>query len=150
MEVVGNIVYYTSVSGDIHRRPYNNGLGGPELLPVFPNPRPGHGIQDLDYAVDANGTGVLYALTGYLTGLPIVYALNPVTGSIISSVSILMHPNIQADGFTVLPNGDFLINDGDASATYRVYDHITGSPTGSSFTVPSAVGGTTGSGPRLQ
>src|ERR1035437_3163409 len=39
VEVVGNLVYYTAVTGGIHVAPYNNGSGGPDLA-VFPNPRP--------------------------------------------------------------------------------------------------------------
>lgn len=138
VEVVGNTVYYASVSGGIHVAPYNNGLGGADLT-VFPNPRPSFGVQDLDYS-----NGVLYALTGYFTGLPIVYALNPADGSVISSVAIQNHPNTQADGFTVLPNGNFLINDGDASTTYREYNALTGMPASLVITFPATTAFTTG------
>lgn len=144
VQVIGNTVYYTGITGDIHLAPYNNGLGGPDFA-VFPNPRqpgcPGYdcGVQDLAYHV-----GVLYALTGYYLGLPIVYGLNPTTGQVISRVPILRLPNsTQSDGFTVLPNGNFLINDGDFRATYREYystGTLAGTPTGFFFTVPFAEG----------
>jgi hypothetical protein len=122
LEVVGNTVYYTSydLPSDIHLAPYNNGAGGPDIA-TFPNPRPGYGVQDVAYS-----NGILYVLTGYWYGLPIVYALSPTDGHVLSSVAIQNHPNGAADGFTVLPNGDFLINDSDAQGLYRSYDPTTG------------------------
>lgn len=138
VEVIGNIVYYAAVSGDIHLAPYNGGLGGPDSA-VLLNPRPGFGVQDLDYM-----NGVLYALTGYPSGLPIVYGLDPTTGAVLNSVAIQNHPGTQSDGFTVLPNGDFLINDNDAVHTYRSYDSTTGMPTGLVITVPALGSNTSG------
>ena len=126
LEVVGNTVSYTSYDspGDIHLAPYNNGSGGPDFA-TFPNPRPGYGVQDVAYS-----NGVLYVLAGYWSGLPIVYALSPTDGHVLSSVAIQDHPGGAADGFTVLPNGDFLINDNDAVGLYRSYSPITGLPDG--------------------
>jgi hypothetical protein len=140
LEVVGNTVYYTDLSGSqgIHLAPYNQGLGGHDFQ-LFPNPRPGFGIQDIDYS-----NGALYVMTGYSNGLPIVYALSQTDGHVISSVSIQSHPGTGADGFTVLPNGDFLINDNDAVATYRGYDPTTGNPTGLVITLPALGGLATG------
>jgi uncharacterized repeat protein (TIGR01451 family)/fimbrial isopeptide formation D2 family protein len=133
------VVYYTSISGDIHVAPYAGGSGGPDIA-VLPNPRlGGHGIQDLDYA-----NGILYAMTGYNAGLgavPIVYSLNPCTGAVLSSVTLLSASR-NSDGFTVLPNGDFLINDGDAQTTYRAYSSTTGAPTG--LVITSAANSPTG------
>lgn len=140
VEVVGNTVYYAtafSTPGDIHLAPYNSGLGGSDFA-TFSNPRPGFGVQDLDYR-----NGVLYALTGYPSGLPIVFSLSPTDGHVISSVSIQSHPGTGSDGFTVLPNGDFLINDDDNEPTYRGYDPTTGNPTGLVITL-SGLGRSTG------
>jgi uncharacterized repeat protein (TIGR01451 family) len=129
------VVYYTSISGDIHVAPYAGGSGGPDIT-VLPNPRQGgNGIQDLDYR-----NGVLYAMTGYNAGnggVPIVYSLNPCTGAVLSSVNIVSSSR-NSDGFTVLPSGDFLINDGDGSTTYRAYSSTTGAPTGLVITLPAS------------
>ncbi len=130
VEVIGNTVYYAAVSGDIHLAPFNGGAGGHDIG-VIQNPRPAYGIQDLDYS-----GGVLYALTGYFAGAPVVYRLDPGDGHVFNSVAIQNHPDTAADGFTVLPNGDFLINDGDASAVYREYNSVTGAPTGLVITIP--------------
>ena len=59
-----------------------------------------------------------------------MYALGPTDGHVLSSVAIQSYPNTAADGFTVLPNGDFPINDGDAVGTYRSYSGITGARAG--------------------
>jgi hypothetical protein len=142
------VVYYASITGDIHVAPYAGGFGGPEIVvppPPLPNPRTdGNGIQDLDYR-----NGVLYAMTGYNAGIgaaPIVYGLNPCTGAVLSSRSLnLNSPSLNnSDGFTVLPSGDFLINDGDGQPRYRGYSPITGNATGLVFTVSGANGGCTG------
>ena len=45
-------------------------------------------------------------------------------------------PDPAADGFTVLLDGSFLINDGDATCTYRGYNATTGQATGEVITVP--------------
>ncbi|QEG35714.1 hypothetical protein [Bythopirellula goksoeyrii] len=136
VEVVGGLVYYTNTSSfgsgpspGIHVAPYNGGNGGADLT-TLPNPRPGFNIQDLDFF-----NGRLYALTGYLPGPQqgplIVYGLNPMNGQIQTTVTI-QGPLPGADGFTVLPNGNFLINDNDAVNVYREYDALTG------LLVPSA------------
>ena len=140
VEVIGNTVYYTG-SGerepgapnlhDIYLAPFNGGLGGHDTGIII-SPRPAYGIQDLDYS-----NGVLYALTGYYSGPPIVYPYDLISGKFGTSVAIQDHPNTGADGFTVLPNlvgypysGDFLINDADASGVYRGYSSSTGLPDG--------------------
>ena len=141
VEVVGGTVYYAAISGDIHLAPYNNGLGGSDLGTI-PNPRPGFGVQDLDFS-----NGILFALTGYsdgTPGTPVVYRLNPTTGAVIGSPVTINGPGGLADGFTVLPNGDFLINDNDAVATYRSYSPTTGNPTGLVITLPALAGTATG------
>jgi hypothetical protein len=45
-------------------------------------------------------------------------------------------PDRSADGFTVLPDGNFLINDGDGSCTYQEYNSSTGLATGTPLSVP--------------
>jgi hypothetical protein len=134
--VVGNEIFYTELtnlfgpSDGIHVAPFNNGAGGSDLR-VLPNPAPLWGIQDLTYANSA-----LYALTGYDSGPLQVWKLNPTTGSVISGPISVSGPDSGADGFALLPDGNFLINDGDASCTYRQYDSGTGLATGQSLSVP--------------
>ncbi len=109
---------------------------------IFPNPNPAWGIQDLDvfdvFANPSNISASLYALTGYPSGAPTVYQLSRVDGHVIGSPVILQAPaQPDSDGFTVLPNGNFLVNTGDASPTYWQFDSITGAAIiGSDFTVP--------------
>jgi hypothetical protein len=152
VQVVGNSVYYTEVgttsssnSTDFIRvAPFNNGLGGPDVAHL-PNPDPTHGIQDLAYS-----GGALYALTGYSvppSGTLLAWKLNPTTGAVLGGPIHINTPGTSnADGFTVLPNGNFLINDGDLSTTYREYNSTTGNPTGLSFVLPGGPIGT----PALQ
>ena len=136
LEVVGNTVYYSGLDNSgIHLAPYNQGSGGHDFA-VFPNPNPnGYFIQDLDYRRD---TCTLYAMTGYESAPPVVYGLGPTDGHVMSSVAIQQHPGTQADGFTVLPDGNFLINDNDGVPTYREYSSSTGQPVtgGIVFTLP--------------
>jgi hypothetical protein len=44
----------------------------------------------------------------------------------------------DADGFAILPDGNFLINAGDASCSYTEYNSATGVATGSPITVSNA------------
>jgi hypothetical protein len=137
---VGNEIFYTELSNSpsfgpsdgIHVAPFNNGAGGSDLL-VLPNPAPTSGIQDLTYA-----GGALYALTGYGTSGPLqVWKLDATTGAVIGG-PITIGSDPDADGFAILPNGNFLINAGDASCSYTEYNSATGAATGNSFTVPNA------------
>src|SRR5215831_13348739 len=110
--VLGNAVYYTELSGGfgptdfIRVAPYNGGAGGTDIR-TLPNPDPGKGVQDLEIA-----NGVLYAMTGYDDTGPLkVFGLNPVTGAVVSRPVLIGPPaHTDSDGFTVLPNGNFLIN----------------------------------------
>ncbi len=136
--VVGNEVFYTELNGSefgpsdsIHVAPFNGGAGGHDTR-TLPNPAPSVGIQDLDYA-----KGALYALTGYPSGSLQVWKLDPTTGAVLAG-PIAINSDPGADGFTVLPNGNFLINAGDASCSYAEYDSTTGTPTGFSLSVPGA------------
>ena len=136
--VVGNNVFYSELSnGDgpsdaIHVAPFHSGAGGSDTS-TLPNPAPSAGIQDLDYA-----NGALYALTGYDTAGPVqAWKLDPGTGAVLSG-PIVISTDPYADGFSVLPDGNFLINSGDASCSYAEYDSTTGAVTGSSFVVPGA------------
>jgi hypothetical protein len=142
--VEGTEVFYSELSDEfgpsdgIHVAPFNGGAGGHDLR-VLPNPAPTTGIQDLAFS-----NGNLYALTGYPNGTLQVWELNPSSGTVIAGpIGIGSPAAADADGFTVLPDGNFLINDGDTSCTYREYDSTTGQPTGQSITVP---GGTSCTG----
>jgi hypothetical protein len=144
LAVAGNTVYYTETTGGfgpsdgIHVAPFNGGAGGADTM-LLPNPRPGTGISDLKFH-----DGILYAMAGKFFASPIVYELNPTTGAVLSSVAIGGPANLQSDGFVVLPNGNFLINDADASTTYREYSSVTGLATGFVLTVPGNPSFTTG------
>ncbi len=127
--VLGNLVYYTELSGAlgfgptdfIRIAPFNGGAGGADIG-TLPNPRPTDGIQDI-----AVFKGQLYVLTGYPLDAPEVFVLDAVTGAVISGpISISAPAAIDSDGFTVLANGNFLINSGDASCTYNQYNPATG------------------------
>jgi hypothetical protein len=136
----GNNIYYTELSGavgptDVIRvAPYNGGAGGTDIG-TLPNPDPTHGIQDLAFS-----GGFLYAMTGYDSATtPTVWKLNPNTGAVLSSV-VLSGPAIGgSDGFTVLPSGNFLVNQGDDVNSYDQYNPLTGAViTGTNLVVPGA------------
>src|SRR5580765_5656890 len=108
---------------------FNNGAGSADTR-TLANPRPGAGIQDLTFQ-----NGILYALTGYETDPPWVYGLHLSTGAILSGPVVLagstfppipLPAGTDSDGFAVLPNGNFLINNGDTSCIYNEYDKTTG------------------------
>jgi hypothetical protein len=125
--VIGSEVYYTELSGGfgasdaIHVAPYNGGTGGADTRSI-PNPRPGTGIQDLK-----TFGGVLYALTGYPSSPLEVFKLNPISGTVLGP-PIVIGPGASptSDGFTVLPNSNFLINSSDESCTYNQFNGTTG------------------------
>lgn len=142
--VLGNLVYYSDLSGVlgfgptdfIRIAPFNGGAGGSDIG-ALPNPRPTDGVQDI-----AIFKGQLYVLTGYPLDSPEVFVLDAITGAIISGpISIGAPAAADSDGFTVLANGNFLINSGDGSCEYNQYDPNTGtviagttiSPPGGSF-----------------
>lgn len=136
--VVDNQVFYSELTNQfgpsdaIHIAPFNGGAGGADTG-TLPNPAPTTGIQDLKYA-----NGALYALTGYRVGpLLQVWKLNPANGAVLAG-PIGINSTPSADGFAVLPDGNFLINAGDSSCNYSEYDSATGAPTVFSFTVPGA------------
>jgi hypothetical protein len=127
VEVIGNNIYYTELTDMfgptdfIRIAPFNGGAGGADIG-TLPNPRPTVGVQDLAFF-----DGVLYAMTGYPTSALEVFGLNPVTGAIVSGpVSISAPAAPDSDGFTVLPDGNFLINQGDDICTYDEYNPTTG------------------------
>jgi hypothetical protein len=143
LAVAGNQVYYSELSSDvgasdaIHIAPFNGGAGGADVG-TLPNPAPSVGIQDLVYA-----NGALYALTGYAFGPLQVWKLNPANGAVLAG-PIGINSDPSADGFAVLPDGNFLINAVDDSCLYSEYSFATGAPTGSQITVPGASQGCTG------
>lgn len=125
-----NLVYYTELTGggfgptDVIRvAPWNNGAGGPDVF-SFPNPVPGTGVVDL-----AAANGLLYVMTGYPNGPEVVQAFTgsgtPV-GPTITLHTLAGGTLAASDGFTILPNGNWLINDGDAVNSYNQYDPLTG------------------------
>jgi hypothetical protein len=141
--VVGNLVYYTDLSGTgfgptdfIRIAPFNGGAGGADIG-TLPNPRPTVGIQDI-----AIFKGALYVMTGYPLSPLQVFELNAQTGAVIAGpISISAPAAEDSDGFTVLENGNFLINSGDGDCNYNQYNPTTGaviagttmSPPGASF-----------------
>ncbi len=129
VEVLGNFVYYTELtngfgpSSGIYVAPFNGGAGGADIK-SFANPVPGTGIVDL-----AAANGELYAMTGYNLGPEVVQATDG-NGTNIGGPITLTNTNgsnlASSDGFTVLPNGNFLINTGDAINSYNQYNPLTG------------------------
>jgi hypothetical protein len=121
--------YYTELSGggfgptlSIESGLYNGGAGGPDNGNIA-NPTPGLGVAVLEFANDGN----LYALAGYPNLGPEVFKFDPATGKILAGpVTIANGGEPAADGFTVLPNGNYLINRGDAVNSYDQYDPVTG------------------------
>lgn len=125
--VIGNKVYYTELTGGfgatdfIRIAPFNGGTGGADTG-ALANPRPTTGVQDVAFS-----NGVLYVLTGYPLDAPKVFGLNPVTGAVVSGpIAIAAPVTSDSDGFTVLPNGNFLINSGDGICTYNQFSPSTG------------------------
>lgn len=127
--VLGNYVYYTELSGGfgasdgIFVAPFNNGLGGSDIK-SFANPVPGTGVVDL-----AESNGLLYAMTGYNNGPEVVQATDgngTNVGGLITLHDLSGNILTSSDGFTILPNGNFLINTGDAVNAYNQFDPVTG------------------------
>jgi hypothetical protein len=121
--------YYTELSGggfgstlNIETGAYNGGTGSPVDNGGFANPTPGLGVADLHF-----GVGGLYALAGYPStpSGPEVVEFNPASGTIIKA-PVTIATDADADGFTILPNGNYLINRGDATNSYDQYDPATG------------------------
>jgi len=130
VEVLGNFVYYTELGGGgfgatdaIHVAPFNNGAGGADIK-TFANPTPGLGVVDL-----AGSGGILYAMAGYNAGPEVVQATDGNGTNIGGPVTLHFTGGgnlTSSDGFTVLANGNWLINDGDGTNSYNQYDPITG------------------------
>jgi hypothetical protein len=129
--VLGNYVYYTELAGEggfgpstgIYVALYNNGAGGHDIARL-PNPVPGEGIAGLD-----GFGGMLYAMIGYPNGPDQVQEMtgNGVkVGGLITLTTTSGGTLSDSDGFTVLPNGNFLVNDGDAINSYNQYNPTTG------------------------
>jgi hypothetical protein len=138
--VVGNEVFYTELccggvgaTDSIRVAPFNGGAGGADIR-TLPNPS-SSGVQDLAFA-----GGALYALTGYSGGPLQVFKLDPTSGAVLGGPVLIAGSGQEAsaDGFAILPNGNFLINLGDTSCTYNEHDSTTGAVIGTSLTVPQA------------
>jgi hypothetical protein len=130
--VQGGEIFYTEIvrsdntTDSIHVCPYGTqGSGGHDSRTPLPNPRPDVGIAGLSF----HG-GNLYVLTGYSAFNPPlqVYKLNPTTGNVIGGPITIASPPAfaSADGFVVLPSGNFLINEGDGEPVYHEFDAATG------------------------
>jgi hypothetical protein len=124
----------------IHVTDYNGGLGSGDTRLLL-NPRPGSGIQDLTIS-----NSILYAMTGYDTQDPQVYGLNLSTGVVKSGpVTVGFPASHDSDGFAIMPNGNFLVNNGGTSCIYSQYNPTTGAfVAGSTMTVPGNVARCTG------
>ncbi len=134
--VLDNEIYLTALnqadrsSDSIHVFPVNGGAGGAEVR-TLPNPRPGLGIQNLSFS-----GGVLYALTGWTRGPAQIFGLNPVTGAVLTGPVPIAAAT--PNGFTVLPNGHFLVSSG--PCTYTEFDLVTGALIpGTTIGVPGGV-----------
>jgi hypothetical protein len=147
LALTNNEFFYTELSSGfgptdgIRVAPYNNGAGGADIG-FFANPIPGTGIQDLAF-----GAAGLYVLAGYPTLTPTVYLLNPTTGQIIGPPSgvVLQGAEPGEDGFTVLNDGTFVGNTGDADNNYTHWD-ANGNIIATGFQVPTdGAGGICGS-----
>jgi hypothetical protein len=100
-----------------------NGAGGADIT-HFANPVPGTGVVDL-----AGAGGFLYVMTGYPNGPEVVQKTDGVGTNI--GAAVTLHTTLggtlsASDGFTILGNGNWLINDGDADNSYNQYNPITG------------------------
>jgi hypothetical protein len=141
--ILGPNIFYTELTNGIesgslciHVCPYSmEGYDVPDTRTIK-NPRqdadgnPVGGIQDLAFHYDpAMHKTELYVLTGYLHYSPVVYEIDPDspngTVTIVgpaNGISISVPPaDIESDGFAVLPNGNFLINGGDANPVYQEF-----------------------------
>jgi hypothetical protein len=126
--------YYTELSGtgfgptlSIETAPFNGGAGGADNGAIA-NPIPGLGIADIHFGSGVTG-GDLYALAGYIpsdaTVGPIAYEFDPTNGTIVLA-PVTIQTGKGADGFTILANGNYLINRNDAVNIYDQYDPTTG------------------------
>ena len=138
--------YYTELTGgfgptvQVETGPYNGGAGGADNG-GFLNPIPGRGIQNLHF-----GAAGLYIVSGYPTSAPEVFIVDPITGAILNT-PVTLADDPAADGFTILPNGNYLLNEGDGSNLYDQYNPITGARiAGTTITSPCPVGGLTSTG----
>lgn len=135
--------FYTELTGgfgstdSIRIAPYNGGAGGADIG-SFANPVPGKGIQALAF-----GAAGLYVLTGYPDSPPTVWILNGVTGAIVGGPVALAGGDSAMDGFTVLPDGSFIGNLGDAANSYTHWS-AAGVQSGPAFSVPGCGGTATG------
>jgi hypothetical protein len=125
-----NLVYYTELSNGfsatdfIRVAPFNNGLGGADIT-HFANPVPGTGVVDLS----SDGHGHLFVMTGYPGGPEVVQETDGMGTNIGGPVTLhtLGGGTLStSDGFTILANGNWLINDGDGVNSYNQYNPTTG------------------------
>jgi hypothetical protein len=124
-----NLIYYTELSNGfsatdfIRVAPYNNGAGGADVL-QFPNPVPGTGVVVLT----SDSAGHLFVMTGYPNGPEVVQETDGSGNNIGGPVTLHKIGGATldaADGFAILPNGNWLINDDDAVNSYNQYNPLT-------------------------
>jgi hypothetical protein len=144
--VLGNFVYYTELTGNgfgpstgIFVAPFNNGAGGADIK-SFPNPVPNTGIVDLT----SDNMGHLFAMTGYNLGPEVVQETDGNGNNIGSLVTLHFTGGgdlTDSDGFAILPNGNWLINNGDAINSYNQYNPVTGQEIPGTTVVAHTTGG---------
>lgn len=124
-----NLIYYTELTNGfgptdfIRVAPFNNGAGGADLF-QFANPVPGTGVVDL-----TGSGGFLYVMTGYPNGPEVIQKTDGMGNNIGAPVTLHKIGGAiltNSDGFAILPDGHWLINDGDAVNSYNEYDPLTG------------------------
>ena len=143
LEVIGDEVFYTELTGGVGPTDFIRVAplaGGPDIERCgrpLPNPRPDAGIAALSFH-----DGVLYALTGFPSDPLQVFGLDPGTGAVVSGpVAIQGLADSSSEGFTVLPDGHFLINSSEASCSFTQFDPITGAEIpGTTIRVPGPGG----------
>lgn len=141
--VSGNELFYTTASGGavIHVTAYGiQGSGDATDSRSFVIPGANGGIAGLAFF-----NGALYAMSGYGSGgvSPQVWKLDPDTGDVLVGPITITGPASDADGFTVLPDGNFLIDDDDGvnefngfnPPMYREYNSTTGELVANGLTI---------------
>lgn len=134
VQVLGNYVYYTELTGGfgpstgIYVAPFNGGAGGHDILAqALPNPAPGTGIVNMA----SDDMGHLYVKTNYPAGPQFVQDTDGDGHNIGAPVTLFLSDGVTpidggSDGFAILPNGNWLINLGDAVNDYYQFNSTTG------------------------
>lgn len=144
--LIGNDLYYTELDGGtgpsdgLHIASWNHGAGSPDTG-LIANPSPGNAIVDVKQF-----GGFLYLLEGFPNGPEFVDKID-LSGNLLSSVTLHTLSGgelTNSDGFTVLANGNFLINEAGTLPAYDQYDPITGNEIAGTMLDPSGCYATSG------